>query len=247
MDSILAVARRHNILVLEDAAQAVGASYKGKKTGTIGDIGAFSTDAGKTLNTGEGGMVVTDSDELFVRARGAHDHGHEYSKTLGRGEEGAIGPGFNYRMTELQGAIGLVQLSKIDHIVERQRANKAALMERIKGLPVKFRRSPDANGDIGDTIVMYLPDRARAAAFVAAMREEKLGTKNLPDAVRWHFAKHWSHLFKGHPLYDGNNYSWQSSADILECSVALPVMVKMDPDRIEFLGEKLVGIGRKIL
>ena len=94
---------------------------------------------------------------------------------------------------------------------------------------------------------MYLPDRQRAAAFVAAMREEKLGTKNLPDAVRWHFAKHWDHLFKGHPLYEGRNYPWQVSADILECSVALPVMVKMDADRIDFLGEKLTGIGRKVL
>jgi 8-amino-3,8-dideoxy-alpha-D-manno-octulosonate transaminase len=247
MDAILAIARNHNIAVLEDAAQAVGASYKGKNAGTLGDIGAFSTDAGKTLNTGEGGMVVTNREDLFVKARGAHDHGHEYSTTLGRGEEGAIGPGFNYRMTELQGAIGLVQLSKVDFIVERQRANKAALMERLSGLPVKFRRSPDAEGDIGDTIVMYMPDRARTAAFVAAMRDEKLGTKNLPDAVRWHFAKYWDHLFKGHPLYEGRNYPWTASADILECSVALPVMVKMDADRIDFLGEKLNAIGRKIL
>lgn len=247
MDPILAIARKHGIAVLEDAAQAVGARYNGKNTGTIGDIGAFSTDAGKTLNTGEGGMVVTDSEDLFIKARGAHDHGHEYSKTLGRGEEGAIGPGFNYRMTELQGTIGLVQLSKIDFIVERQRANKAALMERLKGMPVRFRKSTDPAGDIGDTIVMYLPDRTRAADFVAAMREEKLGTKNLPDAIGWHFAKHWKHLFKGHPLYENHNYPWQASADILECSVALPVMVKMDADRIDFLGDKLTGIGRKVL
>lgn len=247
MDEIIAIARKHGIAVLEDSAQAVGASYKGRNTGTIGDIGAFSTDAGKTLNTGEGGMVVTNSDDLFVKARGAHDHGHEYSKTLGRGEEGAVGPGFNYRMTELQGTIGLVQLSKIDFIVERQRANKAAMMERLKELPVKFRRSPDAKGDIGDTIVMYMPNRTRAAAFVAAMREEKLGTKNLPDAVRWHFAKYWDHLFKGHPQYEGRNYAWAGSADILECAVALPVMVKMDADRIDFLGEKLTTIARKVL
>ena len=247
MDPILAVARSHNIAILEDAAQSLGASYKGKNTGTLGDVGAFSTDAGKTLNTGEGGVVITDDEEVFIRARGAHDHGHEYSKTLGRGEEGAVGPGFNYRMTELQGAIGLVQLSKMAHIIKRQRANKAALMERLRDLPVRFRRSPDPEGDISDTIVMYMPDRKRAVEVVAAMREAKIGTKNLPDAARWHFAKYWDHLFKGHPLYEGRNQSWLASDEILARAVAIPVMVKVDTDRLDFLGEKLSEIGRKYL
>ena len=191
MNAIMAVAKKHNLVVMEDTAQALGASYKGKYLGTIGDIGAFSTDAGKTLNTGEGGIVLTEEEHLYINARAYHDHGHEYSTTVGRGEEAALCRGFNYRMTEIHAAIGLTQLKKLGTIIENQRTNKLKLMEGLKDMGLSFRRSLDPSGDIGDTIVFYLPDRDRTAAFVSAMSEKGLGTKNLPDAIRWHFAKHW--------------------------------------------------------
>src|SRR6185369_14281680 len=143
MDEIMAIAAKHNILVMEDAAQALGASYFGKLAGTMGAVGAYSTDAGKSLNTGEGGMVVTNDEQRYIHARALHDHGHEYSTTKGRGEEGALCWGFNHRMTELQGAIGIAQLKKLDMIVARQRENKAKLMQRLQALPVVFRRGAD--------------------------------------------------------------------------------------------------------
>jgi 8-amino-3,8-dideoxy-alpha-D-manno-octulosonate transaminase len=248
MDEILAIAGKHNIVVMEDAAQALGASYFGRNAGTMGAVGAYSTDAGKSLNTGEGGMVVTNDEATYIKARALHDHGHEYSTTKGRGEEGALCTGFNHRMTELQGAIGIAQLKKLDLIVSRQRENKAKLMQRLQALPVAFRRSTDPNGDLADTIVFFLPDRDRAAAFVAAMRAKSLGTKNLPDAIGWHFAKHWKHLMHGHAQYDGRCAdAWTPSADLLERSVAIPVMVKMDDARIDHVASTLIGIGREVL
>jgi 8-amino-3,8-dideoxy-alpha-D-manno-octulosonate transaminase len=151
-------------------------------------------------------------------------------------------------MSELQGAIGLAQLAKLDYIVQRQRANKAALMARLKSLDVAFRRSPDPDGDIGDTIVFYMPDRKLTDKFVAEMRKQGLGTKNLPDAIGWHFAKHWPHLFKGNVRYDGRNRDfWQDSAEILERSVAIPVMVKMDEARIDKVASTLLAIGKDLL
>jgi len=233
---------------MEDAAQAIGAMYKGRYSGTIGTVGCYSTDAGKTLNTGEGGLVVTNDEALYIRSRGLHDHGHEYSTTKGRGEEGAIGPGFNFRMTEMQGALGVAQLGKLDLIVSRQQANKAALLERLKAMQLPFRRSADAAGDLSDTIVFFLPDRERTAAFVAAMRAKGLGTKNLPDAINWHFSKNWRHLLDGYPAYQGRiATAWRASADLLECSVAIPVMVKMDEARIDQVASALVGIAREVL
>lgn len=248
MDEIMAIAKEHNILVMEDAAQALGASYFGRNAGTMAAVGAYSTDAGKSLNTGEGGLVVTNDEQRYVLARGLHDHGHEYSKTKGRGEEGAICFGFNYRMTEMQGAVGVAQLKKLDTIVARQRENKAKLMKRLQALPVKFRRSADPNGDLGDTIVFFLPDRAKTDKFVAAMRAKGLGTKNLPDAIGWHFAKHWKHVMQGNPRYEGKcDTAWEKTADLLECSVAIPVMVKMDDARIEHVAETLLQVGREVL
>jgi 8-amino-3,8-dideoxy-alpha-D-manno-octulosonate transaminase len=248
MEAIGRIARRHGLKVIEDAAQAVGASYGGRYLGTIGDAGCFSFDAGKVMITGEGGMVVTHDYGTFEKARAYHDHGHEYSTTVGRGEEGAIGEGFNYRMTELQGAIGIVQLGKLDSIVNAQRQNKAKLTALIGELGIRGRRINDEAGELGDAVVMFFDDRQTSARFLAGLKREGLGTKNVPDAMRWHFAKHWSHMFEKYGWYrDSYRTQWQRSADILECAIALPVMVKMDDARISLIGEKLQKIVREVL
>jgi 8-amino-3,8-dideoxy-alpha-D-manno-octulosonate transaminase len=248
MEAIGRIARRHGLKVIEDAAQAVGASYGGRYLGTIGDAGCFSFDAGKVMITGEGGMVVTHDYGTFEKARAYHDHGHEYSTTVGRGEEGAIGEGFNYRMTELQGAIGIVQLGKLDSIVNAQRQNKAKLTALMGQLGIRGRRINDEAGELGDAVVMFFDDRQTSARFLAGLKREGLGTKNVPDAMRWHFAKHWSHMFEKYGWYrDSYRTQWQRSADILECAIALPVMVKMDDARISLIGEKLQKIVREVL
>jgi len=248
MAPIMEMARKHGLRVIEDSAQGVGGTYRQGYLGTIGDIGCFSFDAGKVIITGEGGMVVTRQSDLFVKARAYHDHGHEYSTAVGRGEEGAIGEGFNYRMTELQGAIGLVQLGKLDSILHAQRTNKAKLKGLIKDIPVRFRTLNDEAGELGDAIVMFLRDRETTARFLAGLKREGLGTKNVPDAMRWHFAKHWSHMFEKYGWYkDSYRTQWQRSADILECAIALPVMIKMDDARIQTIAEKVHRIAREVL
>jgi 8-amino-3,8-dideoxy-alpha-D-manno-octulosonate transaminase len=248
MDRIVEIARARGIRVLEDSAQGVGGQFKGRYLGTIGDIGCYSFDAGKVIITGEGGMVVTADKDLFIRARAYHDHGHEYSTMVGRGEEGTIGEGFNYRMTELQGAIGIVQLGKLDMILSSQRANKAKLKKRLveNGFPFQYRRILD-EGELGDSLIFKLKDRAQTQAFLAGMKREGLGTKNVPDAIRWHFAKHWSHMFQKHGWYrDTYKTEWQRSADILETAIALPIMVRMTDERIEEIAHKILKITTEV-
>jgi 8-amino-3,8-dideoxy-alpha-D-manno-octulosonate transaminase len=248
MEAIAGIARRHGLKVIEDTAQAVGATYRGRYLGTIGDAGCFSFDAGKVIITGEGGMVVTNDGDTFTRARAYHDHGHEYSTTVARGEDGAIGEGFNYRMTELQGAIGIVQLGKLDAIIRAQRANKARLTAVIAALGIRGRRLNDEAGELGDAIVMFFEDRQATARFLAGLKRAGLGTKNVPDAMRWHFAKHWSHMFEKYGWYRHSyRTQWQRTADLLECAVALPVMVRMDEARIAQIGDKLQRIAREAL
>ncbi len=235
MDPIMSIARAHDLIVVEDCAQALGANYRGSWAGSFGKSAAFSTDAGKTLNTGEGGMVLTQDVDVYELARAVHDHGHAYAD-VPRGQDLGIAPGFNFRMTEIQGAIGLVQLRKLDFIVQQQRANKAALMNHLIDLPIEFRRSPYPDGDIGDTIVMFLPTRESARAMVTKLTAAGLGTKNLPDAMQWHFSKHWGHLLSRYEMYEGKfDLQWVATAEILERSVALPVSVRLqepDVDRI---------------
>ncbi|MDK2954757.1 MAG: hypothetical protein PWQ57_253 [Desulfovibrionales bacterium] len=248
MDRIPAIAAKRGVMVIEDSAQGVGGTWRGKHLGTIGAMGCYSFDAGKVMITGEGGMTITNDESLFVKARAYHDHGHEYSTTVGRGAEGAIGEGFNYRMTELQGAIGIVQLGKLDMIVETQRANKAKLKALLDdgGFPFRYRKILD-EGELGDALIFFLESRDQTQAFLAGMQQEGLGTKNIPDAIRWHFAKHWSHMFEKYGWYrDSYATLWSRSADILEQSVAVPIMIKMTDARIEEVAAKLLKIAKDV-
>lgn len=248
MDQILKIAARHNIKVMEDNAQGCGGSYKGQLLGTMGCAGSFSLDAGKTIMTGEGGMVVTRDEAIYMRSRAFHDHGHEYSTTIGRGQEGALMVGFNYRMTELQGAIGLVQLKKLDMILGAQRENKRKLKSLLVDLPVVFRRILDEEGELADAIVFFLESKDLATKFAQRMGQAGLGTKNLPDAMNWHFAGRWEHMRDRLPASpEPWQARWRKSADLLERAIALPVMVKMTDQGIDDIGEKLRKIAKDIL
>lgn len=143
MDEIMAIARKHRLWVLEDAAEAHGALYKGRKVGSISDIGAFSLCQNKTFTTaGEGGMVVTNSEELAWEVRSFRDHGYDVEKRMNLLElEGALPyihrrVGFNYRMTEVQSAVGLKELEKIDTWnLPRRRRNGELLIEELSDCP----------------------------------------------------------------------------------------------------------------
>jgi 8-amino-3,8-dideoxy-alpha-D-manno-octulosonate transaminase len=248
LEKIVSIAAKHGVKVIEDSAQAVGGTFGGRYLGTIGDLGCFSFDAGKVLNTGEGGMILTNSEKHFRNARGYHDHGHEYSTSVGRGQEGAIGVGFNYRMMEIQGCIGLAQLRKLDQIIHLQRANKEQLKAKMQssGIRWRFRRILDS-GEIGDSLIFQLPDRDITQRFLIKMKEQGLSTKNLPDAMRWHFAKHWGHMFERYGCYvDSYQSEWSQTANLLETSIAIPIMVKMTSERIADVAHKLNTIASEL-
>lgn len=116
MDRILKIAEAHQLIVIEDAAEAHGAEYKGKKVGGLGNLGCFSFYGNKTLTTGEGGMVLTDDDNFAERARFLKDHGMSKERRYWHPEIG-----YNYRMTNLQAAVGVAQLERLDSIVSRKR------------------------------------------------------------------------------------------------------------------------------
>ncbi len=137
MDPILDIARRHHLYVIEDAAEAHGAEYKGRRVGGIGDVACFSFYANKIITTGEGGMLVTSREDVADRARRLKDQAYSREKRFLHTDLG-----FNYRMTNIQAAIGLAQLEKIDQLVEMRRKNArlyGRLLSGVKGigLPVE--------------------------------------------------------------------------------------------------------------
>ena len=148
MDALKAFARKHHLFVIEDNAEAFGGEYKGKKTGTLGDLAACSFCQNKTFTTGgEGGMVTTDDENLAWEARSFRDHGYDVKERLNLLEIEQKLPyihnmvGWNYRMTEMQSAIGLAELERMDGWnMPNRRRNARIIMEAVKGLPqVKYR------------------------------------------------------------------------------------------------------------
>ena len=143
MDPIIALAREHNLHVIEDNAQAFGGSYKERKTGTLGDIAACSFCQNKTFTTGgEGGMVTTDNEEVAWRCRSFRDHGYDVRERLRLLEMEQKLPyihtmvGFNYRMTEMQSAIGLAELERMNNWnMPRRKRNAGILMKELAGIP----------------------------------------------------------------------------------------------------------------
>lgn len=142
MDEIQRIAQRHNLIVIEDAAQAHGATYKGKRAGTIGDMGAFSVQSSKNLSAGEGGLFVTDNDSLYQRANCVRQFGEEAADTTPAGidpehplddhrDYNAVTMGWMYRMTSLTAAIARCQLSRLDDHNENARRNAEYLTGRL--------------------------------------------------------------------------------------------------------------------
>lgn len=226
MDRIMAVADRHGLLVLEDAAQHFGGRYKGRMVGTIGHAGICSFDFQKTVTTGEGGLVLTNDAAVFERARAFHDHGHEYNPTVPRGRDTRSAGGFNYRMTEFQAAIGLVQLAKAETVLSAQRQNRDRIVAGLAPLGLAFRRFTSDDPDGGDTIIFLLENETRALAFAAVLAEQGVGTKNLPDAIDWHFAGTWDHMLADYGLTPCSR-QWPVTDALLRRAIALPVMVRM--------------------
>lgn len=189
-DAIRAVAARHDLPVIEDAAQAFGATYGGRHLGTLGALGSFSLQQEKNITAGEGGLVTTDDETLYLRAARYQDQGGQFvtSYASTRGEELTESfAGENLRMGELAGAVAGVQLGRLPAILASLRAAKARVLDGVGTIDgLVRRRVPDPEGDGASSITWFLPDATLAKRFAAAMRAE-----GVPCAQ----------MYNGHPVY----------------------------------------------
>lgn len=180
MDRIMAIARAHNLYVIEDCCQAVGGSYKGRKLGTIGDIAAMSLNCFKTLSTGDGGCVITNDEQLYIRAYGFHDQGHFPSRMgVEVGNRSIIG--MNFRMNELTGAVALAQSRRLKEILallhEKKQLVKKAL---VPGETFQYRVIHDEAGECATLLTLIFKTKELAARFC-----EGIGGKTISNSG-WH-------------------------------------------------------------
>jgi 8-amino-3,8-dideoxy-alpha-D-manno-octulosonate transaminase len=194
IDALGEVCRTHRIVLIEDAAQAAGASFRGKLLGTFGRAGCFSFDYVKTVTCGEGGAIITDDPQVYNLAQAFTDHGHDHVGT-DRGADGHPHIGANYRLSELNAAVGIAQLAKLDRMLDTQRSHKAQLKEGLAGVPrIKFREVPDPAGDSATFLSFMMPteEEARQAA-------KSLGAAGVDGCFywydnNWHYHRKWDHI-----------------------------------------------------
>ena len=231
LKEIKKIADKHSIPLIEDTAWGCGGYYDDFPLGTYGDIGTYSFDFAKTMTTGEGGMVVFNDENLFKKATAWHDHGHENNPEFPRWEDSRSSSGFNYRMNEMQGAVGLAQLKKLDYVVAEQRKNADLIKDSISDMPIEMRSIPEGSFETADALVFFVDSNQMARKCRDALIEAGLGTKILPEAITWHFAGTWDHMPELVNRYGKNIYNaFPKSLELLNRSVSLPIAINMIED-----------------
>ena len=194
IDEIGVLCEQKGLILIEDACQSVGATYRGKALGGFGMAGCFSFDPVKTITCGEGGAIVTNDKDVYRAADAFADHGHDHIGN-DRGAEDHLIIGNNFRISELNAAVGLAQLRKLDGILATQRRNKTVIKTAMADLPgVTFRQLPDPDGDSATFLSFLMPDLDAARRAVKA-----LGTAGVDGCFHWydnnwHYIRKWDHF-----------------------------------------------------
>ena len=225
--AIKKICRSKNIALIEDTAWGIGASVKNKYLGTWGNIGTFSFDFAKTITTGEGGMLLFNDKKLYKQAAAWHDHGHENNPSVPRWEDTRSSSGFNFRMTEMQAAVGIAQLKKLKFIVKSHTKNKELITKKLsKFKNIEFREKPENSIDSAEALIFLVKSRYLAIKCRKALLKINISTKILPEATTWHFAKHWNHM-KELKLNKRNKNYLKVSNDLLARAVSIPITINM--------------------
>jgi 8-amino-3,8-dideoxy-alpha-D-manno-octulosonate transaminase len=194
IDQLAALCARRGVVLIEDAAQALGASFQGRCLGTFGPAGCFSFDYVKTVTCGEGGAVVTDDPSIHELAQAFTDHGHDH---LGRDRGADRHPiiGLNFRISELHAALGLAQLPKLDRMLETQRRHRQFLRDGLDGLGrLRFRAVPDPAGNSATFLSFFLPTEAEARQAARDLAAAGVDGCFYWYDNNWHYHRQWEHF-----------------------------------------------------
>jgi len=233
---VVEVGKKLNLPIIEDNCEAIGAKYDDRYLGTIGDIGVMSFDHGKMIACGEGGMVLTNRKDYADFVSQYSDHGHENNPNLPRGKDRRIMPGFNYRLTEIQAAIGKVQLSKLEFMLTENLKRYEILNESISKVSKVRSELPSHKGSY-DTFIFSINNKNLKQKIISFLKELNFGTKNLPDAMEWHCSFYWDHAIDKDQILNSKN-----TLDILNNQIALPILLKKSLENYKQVAEGIVSI-----
>src|SRR5260221_7175227 len=260
MDVITAICKEHNLVLLEDACQSIGATYKGRTLGTIGDAGTFSFDFVKTITCGEGGAVVTNSEDIYIKCDGYSDHGHDHKGGIDRGADSHPFIGYNFRISELHAAVGLAQIKRLDDFLAIQKKNHAQLKNILSQIPeISFRKIPDPDGDSCTFLSWSLPTEEITRAVVNEMKAQGILAGNFYwYDNNWHYIRKWDHLKKAvtlnhlHPelkekIIHHANKNFSASDAVMSRCVSTAISLLWSEEQVKDKGERMVNLIKKIV
>ena len=259
MDALVSICKQHNLILLEDACQSIGASYKGKYLGTIGNAGTFSFDFVKTITCGEGGAVLTNDENVYIKSDGYSDHGHDH-KGVDRGADLHPFLGYNFRISELHAAVGLAQIKRLDQFLEIQKRNHLQLKNILSQVPeISFRKIPDPSGDSCTFLSWFLPTEEITKAVVSELKAQNILAGNFYwYDNNWHYVRKWDHLKNISALHNLNaeqiaalkklqSQDFSASDAIMNHCISTSISLLWTEEQIKEKGEKLVNAVKKIL
>lgn len=259
MDAFVSICKEHKLILLEDACQSIGGSYKGKMLGTIGAAGTFSFDFVKTITCAEGGVVMTNNEDVYVKCDGYTDHGHDH-KGVDRGADLHPFIGYNFRISELHAAVGLAQIRKLDKFLSIQKKNHTVLKNILSQVPeISFRKIPDPSGDSCTFLSWFLPTEEIARAVVAELKAQGILAGNFYwYDNNWHYIRKWDHLKLGTTLnglseaqklavLQQANKNFSISDAIMSRCISTAISLLWTDEQSKEKGEKIVSIVKKVL
>jgi 8-amino-3,8-dideoxy-alpha-D-manno-octulosonate transaminase len=259
MDALTTICKENNLILLEDACQSIGASYKGKHVGTIGNAGTFSFDFVKTITCGEGGAIVTSDEDVYIKCDGYSDHGHDH-KGVDRGADRHPFPGYNFRISELHAAVGLAQIKRLDQFLEIQKRNHSQLKKILsQAAEISFRKIPDPAGDSCTFLSWFLPTEEITRAVINEMKAQNILAGNFYwYDNNWHYIRKWDHLKNATSLSILNEQQqgalrklqsqnfFESDAIMSRC-ISSSISLLWTEEQIREKGEKMLSVIKKIV
>jgi 8-amino-3,8-dideoxy-alpha-D-manno-octulosonate transaminase len=259
LDALQAICKEHKLILLEDACQSIGAKYKGRSLGTIGDAGTFSFDFVKTITCAEGGVVMTNNEEVYIKSDGYTDHGHDH-KGVDRGADLHPFIGYNYRISELHAAVGLAQIRKLDTFLAIQKKNCASLRSMLSQVPeISFRVVPEGGEDSCTFLSWFLPTEELTRAVVEEFKAQGIIAGSFYWYINnWHYISKWDHLKRATTLHNINeeqksallklaDTKFTASDAVMSRCISTAISLLWTDEQLKEKGGKMVDAIQKVL
>lgn len=258
LEALKTICNEHKLVLVEDACQAIGATYKGTPLGTYGDVGSLSFDFVKTITCGEGGAVITNNDKYAQFADHFSDHGHDH---IGNDRGAELHPflGYNFRISELNAAVGLAQIRRLSDFIAIQKRHYTVLREALSQIPeVVFRTVPEGGEENYSFLNFFLPDLETTRNVSKAFKDNGIDSCFHYYDNNWHYVSKWEHLKELKSLYpiseevkDGLKYlqnkSFEKSDHFIGRNISCLIKLSWTETQVKERADKMVEIIKNLL